>query len=140
MMYVLLSGSITVIKSSSEYGENPIVINTLKDGNQFGELSFLATLQNKGVRVPRSATCIAGESCDLLEIPKTAFHKIMIAQLQTDIDVKLKFFKELSFFSDAESILLIPLASNLTPISYRLGEKILKAGDKPKGLYIIKSG
>lgn len=34
----------------------------------------------------------------------------------------------------------MPIALNMIPITYNLGEYILKEGELPKGLYIIKSG
>ena len=41
---------------------------------------------------------------------------------------------------DIDSKLLMPIAVNMTPIKYNYGEYIIKEGEIPKGLYIIKSG
>lgn len=98
MMYVILSGCVTVVKTTKECGDKPVAVNTLIDGSQFGELSFIATLQNEGVSVPRSATCRTSEGTDLLEIPKNAYHDILKSQMETNIDEKLKFLKDLAFF------------------------------------------
>lgn len=34
----------------------------------------------------------------------------------------------------------MPIACNMTPITYNFGEYIIKEGDIPKGLYLINSG
>jgi CRP-like cAMP-binding protein len=73
-MYVILRGSVSVLKCSDEFGSLAVVVNTLLDGDKFGELSLISTANNCGVAVGRAATCIATETCDLLMIPKHSFH------------------------------------------------------------------
>jgi CRP-like cAMP-binding protein len=34
----------------------------------------------------------------------------------------------------------MPIACNMIPVTFNFGEYIIKEGDVPKGLYIIKSG
>jgi hypothetical protein len=66
------------IKLSQEYGQNAVVVNTLSDGQQFGELSIISTLKNEGVDIKRAATCQAGETTDMLLVPKIDYHQILI--------------------------------------------------------------
>lgn len=40
-LYVILKGRIAVQINSSEYGNLPVVVATLNDGEQFGELSLI---------------------------------------------------------------------------------------------------
>ena len=45
-MYVILTGSVTVLRSSAELGGRTLVVNTLYDGDAFGELSLISTSKN----------------------------------------------------------------------------------------------
>jgi CRP-like cAMP-binding protein len=40
-LYVILKGRVAVQIQSVEYGKLPVVITTLNDGDQFGELSLI---------------------------------------------------------------------------------------------------
>jgi CRP-like cAMP-binding protein len=42
LTYIILSGTVSVYKYSEEFGGRELVVNTLGDGQQFGELSIIA--------------------------------------------------------------------------------------------------
>ncbi len=54
-MYVILYGAIGVIKLSAEFGPSELPVNSLTDGDQFGELAIISSL-NVASTVGRSAT------------------------------------------------------------------------------------
>jgi len=65
-MYTLISGAVDIVdpvtdpKTGENFG-NPILINQLKTGDVVGELGFLRS-------VPRSATVVATEPTELLQV------------------------------------------------------------------------
>ena len=65
--------------NTPEYGNLPVVVATLNDGEQFGELSLISLnkLQDSAMKTigagqfqRRKATCLTVEHCDLLAISK----------------------------------------------------------------------
>jgi CRP-like cAMP-binding protein len=140
MMYIILSGSISVLKKSAEFGGCWLVVNTLYDGDSFGELSIISTEKNDGKQVGRAASCIAAETTDLLQVPKVKYHEILLNQIKSTIDTRLEFFSSLPFFQGVPLHQLVPLVSNTEPRDYTMGDTILESGDYPEGLYIIKEG
>ena len=51
---------------------------------------------------------------------------------------KIAFLQNLSIFEEIEAKHLMPIAANIMPITYSFGEYIIKEGEVPEGLYIIK--
>ena len=50
------------------------------------------------------------------------------------------FFASLPFFLGVDTAFLVPLATNIEVKTYQMGDVVLKSGEKPEGLYVIKSG
>jgi len=48
--------------------------------------------------------------------------------------------KKLEIFKEAEIHVILPLANNVVRKKFKIGQYILKEGEVPQGLYIIKSG
>lgn len=46
-MYIIIKGSVSIIKQSPEYGPNPIQLASLYDGDMFGELALVSRGSNK---------------------------------------------------------------------------------------------
>jgi len=139
IMYVLLYGSVLVQKSSPDLGDTPLTISTLYDGDSFGELS-LFQMQGERGSTARAVTCVAAEACDLLAIPKLCFHNIIMQQVETAIEAKIKFLLSLNLFAGVERVNLVPLATNLEPVKFQFDEVLVQKGEKPKGMHIIISG
>ena len=137
-MFVILSGSILIVKKSADYGNIELIINSMYDGETFGELALLS----EGItdNIKRSATCVAGEKTMVLAISKQNYKRILLDEMQNDITGKVMFFKGLPFFEDCVNISLIPLASNIEPVVYKIDDVVIELGEKPKGLYIIYKG
>jgi CRP-like cAMP-binding protein len=102
MMYVIISGSVTVRRKSDEYGGLNVVIRTLKDGDCFGELSIISSESEQSEPATRTATVMVSEMTDLLTVPKVEYHEILLNQIKTTVDSRIAFFGELSFFQGVE--------------------------------------
>lgn len=137
-MFVILSGSIKIMRKAPDFGNIEVTVNSMYDGETFGELALLS--EGIGENIKRSATCAAGEKTKLLAISKKDYKSILLDGMQNDITGKVKFFNDLPFFSVCHHISLIPLASNIEPIVYQIDDRIIELGEKPKGLYIIYKG
>jgi hypothetical protein len=138
-MYVVLHGSVNVVKLDREFGAEPLVINTLYDGESFGELGLFSQ-EHEGKLEGRSASCYAAELTDLLCIHKEAYHSIMKEEVDKKLEQTIMFLTQLPFFKGFPSANLIPLASNLRTSLFRFNDTILATGDHPAGLHIILSG
>ena len=137
-MFVILSGSILIMKKSADFGNKELIINSMYDGETFGELALLSEGMSDNIK--RSATCIAGERTTVLAISKQSYKRILLDEMQNDITGKVHFFLSLPLFEGCIGISLIPLASNIEPKTYKIDQTIIELGEKPKGLYIIYSG
>ena len=137
-VFAVLSGSIQVWRQASEYGADPLLVHTLYDGDSFGELSLFTT--SDGLTANRSASCQAVEDSEVLSIPKTEYHKIMVREVEIGLQSKLSVLLQIPLFAGAQQLSLIPLAATLSPLRFKIGEYILHSGDTPKGLHIIISG
>jgi CRP-like cAMP-binding protein len=85
-LYVIIKGRVAVQILSVDYGRMPVVVATLCDGDQFGELSLISlnkvqdnsNKQGEVISIERQhnefqrrkATCITVEQCDLLVLSK----------------------------------------------------------------------
>ena len=67
-LHVVAAGAVKIVLPSTE-GEEAIIA-TLRPGDFFGELAILDG-------APRSATAVALESCETLELPRTTFHDLL---------------------------------------------------------------
>jgi len=135
-MYVILHGSVAVTKHSPEYGADPLVLTTLYDGENFGDLSVFLPATGKG----RSASCMAVEVTELLVLPKEKYHQIILSEIETQLDSKIAFLGSLPLFKGTPEPSLIPLASNIDPVIFKFSERLITKGSLPQGLSIILSG
>lgn len=139
-MYVVLKGAITIEKTGSEYGGKKIVINSVYDGRQFGELALLNALNSKTMNNERTASCIACEKTYLFCMPKLNLSEILLISNKHELDEKINFLSECNFFRGINKSMLMPLASNLEKTVFKLNDVILGKGEVPMGLYLIKKG
>lgn len=129
-MYVILKGAINIRKFriSKEGIEQNTVINTLYDGEMFGELAMMGTTQKKEKntndltnadkenleenekenqekdklyieRTKRMATAQAAETTYVLEISREYFKKVLLSISQKELDEKLNFLMNIPTFS-----------------------------------------
>ncbi|MCK5830366.1 MAG: Crp/Fnr family transcriptional regulator [Methylococcales bacterium] len=77
-MYIIKQGSVNV-KVANEDGKE-MILTTLKQGDQFGELSLLDAK-------PRSADIVSNEKCEFLIIQKEPFNKLLEENSKIAINV-----------------------------------------------------
>lgn len=57
-----------------------------------------------------------------------------------ELNQKIALLQSIPLFEEIDAQLLMPIACNMMPYEFSFGEYIIKEGELPKGLYIIKSG
>ena len=134
-MYIILSGSVVIEKQAPEYGDDTLSLRTFYDGDTFGEINLLSS--EAQVR-PVSVRTL--ELTDLFTLRKSDYHRLMMSQMRTDIEAKLRFFSGLQLFSGVQKLALVPLVSNVDVTCYRFGQTIVSAGSVPNRMYLIYSG
>ncbi|MFN8621014.1 MAG: Crp/Fnr family transcriptional regulator [Chloroflexota bacterium] len=114
-LHVVAAGALKIVLPSAE-GEEAIIA-TLRPGDFFGELALLDG-------APRSATAVALESCETLELPRATFHDLL------DRDPKLRdallsgLAHELRrLTSHVEELHFLDLAGRLAMRLYRLARE-----------------
>lgn len=137
-MFVILNGSVTIHRKAAEFRNFNIIVNSLYDGEAFGELSLLNNPKESDIR--RTASCVAGENTTLVSISKSNYRHIILDQMHNDIIERIQFIKDFKFFSSQPWLSLIPFASSLEAKTFRVGEVILEQGETPSGMYIIYQG
>ena len=138
-LYIIIKGSVTVLKSDLAFGSYEIVVNSLYDGKHFGDIALINDLKSNPL-TRRTASCAASEHSYFLCIPKTSYQDLILSNLMHSIESKTKFFCALPLFKDINPSLLAPLACNIEQKSYFLNDVILSRGETPRGLYIVLSG
>ena len=88
----------------------------------------------------RLATIKTQESSYFLVIPRNEFKIILLSLYQSDFEFKLKVLKKIYFFKDCDSASLIPFASYLSIQKFKMGEVIIREGDKITQFFIIGEG
>lgn len=139
-MYVVIKGAVSVGRLGPEFGNMNIVINTIYDGNQFGEIALLNTMDSSTYTKERTFSCVASEQTTLLCIPKDTLSQIILQKNKNDLDEKIDLLSKTLFFKGFSRNQLLPLALNLKKQFYKLNDPILLKGQTPAGLYIILKG
>jgi CRP-like cAMP-binding protein/tetratricopeptide (TPR) repeat protein len=137
-MFVILNGSVNIHRQAAEYRNLDIIVNSMYDGEAFGELALLSNPNESDIR--RTASCIAAETTSVISISKSDYTHILIEKMHNDIIDRIKFIKSLQFFIDQPWISLVPFVSGLEPKVYKVGEVILEQGEYPPGMFIIYVG
>ena len=95
-MFVILSGSVNICRQGLEYRNMNIIVNSLYDGEAFGELALLSNPVEESIR--RTASCVAAETTTVISISKEDYRSILIDKMQSDIIERISFIKNLKFF------------------------------------------
>ena len=139
-MFAILKGSVVLEKLSNKLGSQPVETATLYDGRYFGESSLVPEEERSAIKAFKNTTCRAVENSIVLTLPKDLYNSILLEQIEVDIEKKFKVLAQVDFFAGVNKFLLVPLASALKVKSFVNGDSILKAGDRPEGLFIILKG
>lgn len=138
-LFIILSGSVYIYKKNKDGVDT--LIDELKQGDFFGEISFLTGK-------PRTATAVAGKNCELLEIPSPLLEEL--EERFPEINEVISDFYKIRVLDSL--LALSPLFSSLSPEErkfvlahfylkiYHENEIITKEGDPGDSLFIIKDG
>ncbi|KAF4654790.1 hypothetical protein FOL47_009777, partial [Perkinsus chesapeaki] len=147
-VYVILSGSVYILRS-----ENPkdrscpeLLLNTLYDGQSFGEFSNAGG----GAPRPRMATIRAQEDTYLLEIDSLTFCRLqdeysseMEEMSKGEAAGVLRVLKNLPVLGPEVvklSYKMIPFVNSLRITSHSMGDVIVERNTSPKAFYVLVSG
>ena len=144
-MYIILKGSVGVRIKNLALGTEPLIVATLREGEQFGELALIKTYdprsKNSGINRPRRrASCVCMEDCHLLGFPANIVNEVIVDLLSTKLKPDIEFIQTIEYFSDLCDSDIFPLINNMKKLKFGYGEYIIREGEIPRGMYIIRSG
>lgn len=135
-MYVVISGVVCVEQTESSMGSEKVIMNTLYDGQVFGELSSMT-----GFEAKRTASVLAQEDTVLLRIDPAFYFRIMTDNTGGgDQGERQDLLLKLPMFEGCKRLQLMSLAANLEQVTYRYDETVLSAGQRPHRFLILTSG
>jgi CRP-like cAMP-binding protein len=137
-MFIILSGSVVIYRQTAEYRNLNIIVNSMYDGEAFGELALLSNPKESDIR--RTASCVAAEPSLVLSISKKDYKDTVLDKLHQSMVEAIKFIKGLKIFASQPWVSLVPFASSLKIHTFGVGDVILEQGEVPKGMYIVYSG
>lgn len=137
--YVLTSGRARVVRQGE--GGREVPLNTLRAGDEFGEISLLQ--EGK-----RTATVRASSDVTVLKLRREVFQQTLDAypDLREYVELRARhralhnFLREYSVFGDLPLPALRALLERLTPVSAEKGKRLFSEGDAPGPMYIIVEG
>jgi len=143
-MYIILKGSIGVRITDTAFGAEPIFVATLREGEQFGELALL-TNQNDKEKAKlganrRRASCVCMEDSKLLGFPTDVVNEVVLELLNTKLKDPIQFLQNVDYFREMQPAEIFPLLGNMEKLNFNYGEYIIREGEIPKGMYVIKTG
>ena len=139
-LYVIIKGAVSIVKKNPEYGNKKIVVDTIYDGRQFGEIAILNAIDSETAVKERTASCMACEKSALLCIPRDTLSKLILCKNKDELDRKIEFLAKTIFFAGFDEKLLLPLALNLDKITFKLNDSVVKKGQTPSGLHLVMKG
>jgi CRP-like cAMP-binding protein len=139
-LYVVVKGAISVEKTLPEYGNKKIVVMTLYDGRQFGEIAGLNAMDSETFSNQRSASCVASEQTTVLSVPRDTLSRLILCKNKEELEEKMNFLVKTLLFKGFSKKSLLPLALNLDKTCFKLNDIVLHQGELPKGLYLVMKG
>ena len=137
-MFVILKGSVNIHRKAPEYHGLEIIVNSLYDGDAFGELALLNNPEESDIR--RTASCVAAETTTVVSISKENYCNIILNRMHINIIEKIQFIRSLKLFSNEPWVSLIPFAASLEPRKFSVGDVVVEQGSIPKGMYLLYKG
>lgn len=133
-MYIILQG-IVIVKVSACSGAEEIIVSALRARDHFGELAVLSQDVPK-----RRATCVCAESCKFLVIHMKTLKEVVGNLINVKLKEEIKLLKNTPYFNMFGPAELFPILCNIKKQKFVYGEIIVKEGEIPNAMYIIKSG
>ncbi|KAM3135551.1 Cyclic nucleotide-binding domain-containing protein 2 [Paramecium bursaria] len=130
--YIILNGEVSVIIRKQDTNQFEIVRN-LFQGEAFGELALI----NKK---PRMATIQCVTDCCFAVLTKQHFKSILMDDQRQQLQKKIDFFQSIPLFQLIHPNNLKQLYLNSFLYEYHKNQVIVKEGEIPNALYLIKQG
>lgn len=86
------------------------------------------------------ATTVTAEKCYILTLPRSKYRTILKNAIQPELEMKMRVLSMVSFLKTVHLDLIQPFADAMTLHHYRLGEYILKEGQKLSFFGVVASG
>jgi CRP-like cAMP-binding protein len=98
-LYVILKGSVKMRVTNEEFGNTPVVLSTIFDGDHFGQILSMFKQNAKWYKKPRrKLSCIACEDTEVFNIPREAALFIVTNEITDALNKKVLFLKKFPFF------------------------------------------
>ena len=138
-LYVVVSGRVRILRDGD--GGDEVHLSSLGPGETFGEMALLG----EGLR---TATTRCSEATSLLRLAKDDFLRLCEddAELRENFGLLvrqrslLNFFRQFSALGELPRGVQIDLLNALTPARFESGELIVRQGDPPGPMYILRRG
>jgi HlyB family type I secretion system ABC transporter len=139
-LYVLVSGTARAIKAG-DHGEE-VPLNVLRAGDAFGERALL----EEGSK--RTATVRASSPVEVLTLDRSLFAALVRTNPAVEQYVELHirrhelrdFLRSYSAFDQLPGEALAQMLDGLEPVQAKAGEMVIRQGDPPGPLYVVRSG
>jgi len=110
-----------------------ILLNTLRDGEHFGEIALSFQCQ-------RTATVVCRETCYFMTLNSSAYYRILSDYHETVQQELLKFLRSLSMTKDWPSENILGLMRQLKPIQAKRNHVVYDYGYPVEMIYFIRNG
>eukprot|EP00826_Nyctotherus_ovalis_P065014 TRINITY_DN9546_c0_g1_i3.p2 TRINITY_DN9546_c0_g1~~TRINITY_DN9546_c0_g1_i3.p2 ORF type:complete len:223 (-),score=49.68 TRINITY_DN9546_c0_g1_i3:395-1063(-) len=135
-VYVILRGTVESHIICALFGYEPVLVDTLHEGDHFGEMQAL-----EGAEAPvRQTTCICATSCLLLQLPARVLSEKLRETINSKCSAEIQLLKGIKYFSELTEIELLHILKSSQKREYKYGEHILREQDHVRAMHIIISG
>lgn len=135
-MYVLIQGVVCVEILDSSLGSEKVIVNTLYDGQVFGELASIT-----GFEAKRTASVLAQEDTVLLVLDPGFYFRVISDETEGGQQGERQdILMQLPMFEGCKRLQLMSLASNLEVVTYRYDERVLTTGQRPQRFLVLTGG
>ncbi|KAJ3283219.1 Cyclic nucleotide-binding domain-containing protein 2 [Rhizoclosmatium sp. JEL0117] len=131
--HIILSGSVSVMKTYTGDLKDEVRLRSLHPGNGFGDIG----LMNDSIR---TASILTNEYCEIIEISKVDYNRVIKASHRRSQDEVANFLKSMHLFSEWKHEALQIVASVMWLQVFEESQLIIKEGDPCKEIFFIKDG
>ncbi|KAJ3251511.1 Cyclic nucleotide-binding domain-containing protein 2 [Chytriomyces hyalinus] len=131
--HIILSGVVDVLKSYTGDLETGMKMRSLHAGYGFGENGLLKD-------AIRSASIAAVTACEIIEIQKEDYNKIIKISHRRNVEEMATLLKHVSVFAHWKREALLAIAAIMWFKTAEKGEVIIEQGQPCKELYFVKEG
>ena len=146
--FYMIRGSVSMLSNREDFGNFDLYLRSYYDGSVFGEQPQLFAKQETQVAsdeqlqklAVRDATCIANDDCLVVEVQNTVKEEFYTNDSSNQYERCLYWLRKNAIFRSTEGFYLLQMIFNIEKRVYSLGDALVRAGDKPDGMFIITSG